>query len=291
MGYHPRIKSHRDANHEYTKTLREKSRKGVRRGRRVCKTTQERKHVATAKEVSEGTLKRLHTLGSQKFGSSPFSEHFDRWLMNVKGVLSEFESNPNINVDDQFVKERSQILSILEQQLKQRRLHEASLDKEERNLSECKNLLEQFKTEYLTMAKEIQRQKNHEIKRLCRGIDRLKRDQDEVIRMKTGFFRGVSKKGREQKEMEITQRLTDEQRALELATLNFKVAKGKLRDEYERKSTPILNQIKSFQKKLDGGESDDSLEDRWFACEALIDAVNSFLQRKSTGHPSKNTIS
>jgi hypothetical protein len=253
----------------------------VRRGRRVGKTTQEQKHIATAKEVSEGALKRLRTLGRQKFGSSPFSQHFDRWLMNVKAVLSEFESNPNISVDEQFLRERSQILSIIERQLENRRLSEVSLGEEERNLSECKNILEQIKTEYLTVAKEVQRQRNREIKRLCSGIDGLKRDQDEVIRMKTGFFQGVSKKGREQKEMEITQRLIDEQRALELETLNFKVAKGKLRDEYERKSTPVLNQMKGFQKKLDEGETDGSLEDRWFACEALVDAVNNFLLRKS----------
>jgi hypothetical protein len=28
-------------------------------------------------------------------------------------------------------------------------------------------------------------------------------------------------------------------------------------------------------------ETDSSLEKRWFACEALIDAINSFLQRKA----------
>ena len=281
MGFQPRIKSRRDVNHEYTKPLREKSRGRVQRGRRAGKTTREQKHVATAKEVSEGTLKRLHTLGSQKFGSFPFSQHFDRWLTSVEAVLLEFESNPNMSVDQQFLRERSQILSVIGQQLQNRRLSEVSLSKEERNLSECKNTLEQIKTEHLTRAKEIQRQRNLEIKRLRRGIDSLKRDQDEVIRMKTGFFQGVSKKAREQKEMEITQRLTDEQRALELATLNFKVAKEKLRDEYERKSTPVLNQMKGFRKTLDEGEADGSLEDRWFACEALIDAFNNFLLRKS----------
>jgi hypothetical protein len=253
----------------------------VRTGRRVGKTKQEQKHTATAKEVSEGTLKRLHALGNQKFGFSPFSEHFDRWLTNVKAVLSEFESNPNIRVDEQFLRERAQVLSIIERQLENRRLSEVSLGEEERNLSESKNILERIKTEYLTMAKEIQRQRNREIKRLCSSIDCLRKDQDEIVRMKTGFFQGVSKKGREQKETEITQRLIDEQRALELATLNFKAARGKLRDEYERKSTPVLNQMKGFQKKLDEGETDGSLEDRWFACEALIDAVNNFLLRKS----------
>ena len=72
---------------------------------------------ATEREVSELTLKQLHTLGSQKFGSSPFSEHFDRWLTNVTVVLDEFKSHPNIGVDDQFVNECAQTLSSIKNQL------------------------------------------------------------------------------------------------------------------------------------------------------------------------------
>jgi hypothetical protein len=45
---------------------------------------------------------------------------------------------------------------------------------------------------------------------------------------------------------------------------------------------PELKQLKDYQKKTREIETDGSLEERWFACEALIDAVNSFLQRKAT---------
>jgi hypothetical protein len=275
------MKSRRDVNHEYIKPLREKGKNRKGRIGRVGKSTQEQKHIITVKEVSEGTLKRLNTLGSQKFGSSPFSEYFHGWLTDVKAVLSEFESNPNISVDEQFIRERSRILTIIERQLEHRRRKEASLNEEQRNLLECKNLLEQIKTEYVAKSREINRQKNREIKGLYRIIDHLKRDQDEVIRIKTGFFRGISAKHREQREIEIAQRLNEQQRVLELATLNFKGAREKLRDEQERKNAPVLDQMKSFQKKLEEAETDASLEDRWFACEALIDAVNTFLQRKS----------
>ena len=43
----------------------------------------------------------------------------------------------------------------------------------------------------------------------------------QIIRMKTGFFRGISKKKREQKEIEITQELNDRQSELELVMLGF----------------------------------------------------------------------
>jgi len=280
MGFQPRTRSRRDVDHEFTKPLREKRKDRLHRGRRIGKSAEAQKHIATIKEASEGTLQRLHTIGSQKFASSPFSQHFDLWLINAKVILSEFESNPNISVDEQYVSERSQILSTVEQQLERKRRSETALDEDVRNLSECKNRLEIMKKEYVATARQIETRKNREIKLLYRIIDGLKRDQDEVIRMKTGFFRGISEKEREEKEIEITQRLADEQRALELATLNFKEAKGKLRDDYETKSAPVSNQMKKFQKKLEDAETDDSLEDRWFACEALIDAVNSLLQRK-----------
>ena len=98
--------------------------------------------------------------------------------------------------------------------------------------------------------------------------------------MKTGLFRGISKKDREQKETEAIQELNNRQSELELAMLDLTEVKEKLRDEYERKRKPVIEQIRNRQKKIESLETDSSLEDRWFACEALIDAVNALLQRK-----------
>ncbi len=241
----------------------------------------EKKHVATMKEVSDKTLKRLRNLGSQKFGSSPYSEHFDRWLLNLTDVLSEFESNPNISADDQFVKERSQILSIVKIELEERRRQETSLEEDAKSLSNNKNFLERIKKEYATRSREIKGQKNSEIKRLYNNIHSLREELDYTVRMKTGIFRGISKKAREQKEIETTQELNAVQRELELAMLDFTEVKEKLRDEYEKKRQPLIEQIRDYQKKIETLETDGSLEDRWFACEALIDAVNALLQRKT----------
>jgi len=265
MGYHPRYGKVKDRG---------------RKHRSVGNSKREEKHVATMKEVSDKTFKRLRNLGSQKFGSSPFSEHFDRWLVNLTDVLSEFESSPNVSVDDQFVKERSQILSIVKVELEERRRKEASLEVASTSLSNSKNLLERIKEEYATGMREIKGQKNSEIKRLNNNIDSRREELDYTVRMKTGFFRGISKKVREQKEEEIIQKLNTVQRELELAMLNFTEMQERLRDEYERKRQPVIEQIRDCQKKIENLETDGSLEDRWFACEALIDAVNTLLQRK-----------
>ena len=280
MGYQPHAKLPRRSIHEYRKTIREKVKDRKRITRRAGKPSLE-KAITTEKEISEGTLKQLHTLGNQKFGSSPFSQHFDRWLTDVAFVLSEFESHPNICFDDQFLRERSQTLSIIKQQLEDRRLKEASLEQEIRKLSDSKKSIEQINTEYVTMTMELKTRKKSEAKNLQRIIDNLEKEQKKILQMKTGFFRGISRKDREQKEIEVTQKIDTKQRELELVVQDFNARQKKVRNEYERKREPVLEQIKKFRKLFQNLETDDSLEERWFACEAFVDSVISFLQRKS----------
>ena len=281
MGYQPRIKSPKRPIHEYRKIFGEKRKRRKRIDRGFERPSVAEKHIATEQEVSELTLKRLHTLGNQRFGSSPFSEHFDRWLSNISAVLSEFESPPNISLDDQFILERSETLATIKQQLEDRRRKEESVDQEAGILSNARNQLKQINTDYSTAIQTIKRRKNGEIKRLNKDIKRLEKEQDVIIQLKTGFFRGLSKKEKERKEIEIAQQIDEKQRELELVMLNFNAEQRQLREDYETRKEPVWEQIKILQKKAREMENDGSLEERWFACEALIDAVNTFLQRKA----------
>ena len=239
------------------------------------------KNALTEREISEVTLRRLHTLGSQKFGSSPYSQHFERWLANIESVLTEFESHLNIGVDDQFVKECNEILTSIKQQLENRRRREATIDQEIKYLSECRSQLQQINVEYITAEKTRRSQKNREVKRLNNEISHLKKEQDKVIQIKAGFFRAISKKERERKELEIIQELNDKQIELELLILNFNSEQKRFQEDYETKREPMLEQIKRFRKMVRDLETDGSLEERWFVCQTLIDSVNTFLQRKA----------
>ena len=99
--------------------------------------------------------------------------------------------------------------------------------------------------------------------------------------MKAGFFRGISKKEREQKEAEALQKLNAKQRELELAMLKLNEVKEKLREDYESKRKPVIEQVRDSQKKVERLEIDSSLENRWFACEALINLVDAFSSKKN----------
>ncbi len=281
MGYQPPKKSSpRGAIHQYKKSLRErvKDRKHLRRGH--AEPVEER-HIPTEQEITEDTLKRLHTLGNQKFGSFPYSEHFDRWLATVETVLAEFTANPNIGIDDKFTAECQHALSGIKLSLEQIRRRETTADQEVKNLSDCKSRLQQINNEYATRTSTVRGQKNSEIRHLSRKIEELKKEQEKIIRVKTGFFHRVSKKERERREVAVVEELVSKQNELELALMDLKQSQKALRDEFDRRREPMFEEIKKYQKKIDDLETDSSLEERWFACEALVDAVNMFLQRKA----------
>jgi hypothetical protein len=277
----PRARTPKRAAHEYKKAFREKGKLYKRLSRRATQQDWEEKVAPSLQQVFEVTLKRLHTLGSQKFGSSPYSEHFNRWLLNVESVLDEFEAQPDMNIDEPFLSERSQALAAVKLQLENRRNREANLEEQISFLSNAKSRLQQVNIEYLTKATALKGQKNAALKRLNRELEVLKKEQDRIIKLKTGFFRGLSKREREQKEVDVVQRVSDKQQEIEVTVLDFKEKLKILREEFERKRDPLLEEVKVFQKRVKEMDEDGSLEERWFACEALIDAVNGFLQRKA----------
>ena len=239
----------------------------------------EEKHLPTSQEIVDRTLSRLRNLGNQRFVLPPFNEHFNRWLMNIRDVLSEFESSSTISADDQFITEASQIISNVELDLEERRRKEASCEETIKSLSATRILLEQINEEYASKTKDIERRKDSEVKRLSSKVDDLKEELDRISQTKVSILKIISKKAREQKEAEATQRLNSTQEEFTLAVQYFTDEQERSRDEYERKKQPLIERIRDYQKEIENEEIDGSLETRRIACEALINAVNTFLQR------------
>lgn len=277
MGYQPRAKTPKRSIHEYRKSLHEIKKRFQKRQRQIV----EEKHVVTEQEIVELTLRRLHNLGGQRFGSFPFSEHFDRWLSNVEAVLDEFRGHPTIGVDEEFLSECSEALAGIKRHFDDIARKESSVGQEMKILADSRSHLQQINAQYASAMSSIRGQKNAEIRRLYRDIDALKKEQDQVIKLKTGFFRRLSKKERERREIVVVDLLTEKQAQLELAVMDSKAEQKKCQDDYDTKKEPVAVEIKKYQKKLEDLESDASLEERWFACEALSDSVNSFFQRKA----------
>lgn len=260
------------------KPLREaKEKKRIRRGH--AQPVEEERQILSAQEIAQDTLKRLHILGNQKFGSFPYNEHFDRWIKSVEAVLAEFAANPNIGIDEEFTREITQTLNSIKTTLDLIQRREATVNQEVTCLSESKAKLQKMNNQYATQTSTVRGQKNSIIRRLNGEIEILKQQQDSVIRQKTGLFHFRSKKKREQEEIGVVEELLSKQNELELAILDLKQSTKALREEFDRKREPVTEEVKKYQKRIEDLEADSSLEERWFACEALADAVNMFLQR------------
>jgi len=280
MGYQSRNRSPGSSGRGHKVLRRKKAKVKVEKRQPRGVYAPEEDHVRTSEEILAGILNRLHSLGNQRFALSPFSGYFGPWLGTVRDAMVEFESIPTIGVDDKFLKERSQIISNVELELEERRREEASMDKISKSLSGNRVLLERVEEKHNARTMETEKHEANEIKRLSTSIEGVRKELDRIAQIKTGFFRRVSEKAKAQKEAEATQRLDSAQKELTLAVQHFSAEKEKIRKEYEDEKRPLIEQIGGLQKEVEKLEIDGSVEARRAACEALVDAVNAFVERK-----------
>ena len=281
MSYRPQTSSRRGTGRGRGKVHHEKAKRKRQKHRSGGKYLLEESEASTFKEVVEKTLVRLRNLGDQIFAFSPFSHYFDDWLLSLKNVLSEFESNPAINMDDEFVKESSQVIADVELKLAERRREEVVLEKATRRLANQNHLLVQIDTEYVSATHKLASKRNSEIKRLTRRVHDFEEELEETSQMKVSIFSPFARRAKSHETAETTRKLDAVKSELESAVKAFKVEQEKLHDEYEKRKQTVTEQVRSLEKNIEGLDTDDSLGDRQFACEELVNAVKALLQRKT----------
>jgi chromosome segregation ATPase len=256
----------------------------------------EEEHKLSLEEIVDRALNSLSRLGNQRFAVGPFYEHYDRWMLNVRNVLSEFESALAAAVDDNFKDESSRLLSEIESTLSDRRAKEASKDEAVRranhSLLDTRSLLAQTEREHAVKMSDIAAKREHAIKPVATNLGRIRRELSRINSMRAGFLRGISKKAKAQKTTEAAEKLDTTKRELATIEQSFAAEQKKLKDEYERRRRQILKQLGNYQKEIENLENevkaDDALDARHAACDALINAVNSLVQRT---HAAPETMS
>ncbi|MCL5877592.1 MAG: hypothetical protein M1540_07260 [Candidatus Bathyarchaeota archaeon] len=159
MSYKPQAS--RKGSGRLSKSAHDKKAKEKKK-RADAKYLREETPEVSAKEVTEKALSGLNRLGNQVFALSPFSQYFDDWLLNLRQVVSEFESNPAIKVDDQFQKEHTQIFLDVQAALAENRLAESNLTKEAKALSDNNHLIVEADKEYAQKTRELSNRRNSE---------------------------------------------------------------------------------------------------------------------------------
>jgi uncharacterized phage infection (PIP) family protein YhgE len=277
MSFRPQSGSRRSAARQYSKSAHEK--KAKEKKQRLGGLYHQEETEISAKEVAEKNLGILNKLGNQIFALSPFSQYFDDWLVNLRQIISEFESNPSINVDEQFVKERSQIFLDVEGALAEIRLQETNLTGEAKELADNNHLLVETDKEYAEKARELSFKRNADVQRLSTEIREL---EDEVAgqeEIKIRFYKVMARRKAAEKLAQTRQALKSAKNELEVALQTFTVEQEKLHDNYEKKKQEITERVDALHKALEKLETDTSIDARQAACNALANAINALLQR------------
>jgi DNA repair exonuclease SbcCD ATPase subunit len=281
MSFKHQTGSRKGASKQFSKTAREKKSK-EKKQRAGAKYLQEETPQATAPEVAEKTVNSLGKLGSQIFALSPFSQYFDDWLLNLRQLVSEFEANPTILSDEQFEKERIQIIQDVEGALAEKRIQESNLTDEAKALADVNHRIADADREYTDKSKELSNKRNSEVQRLSNKIRELEDVASATIAIKFGFFQFKEKKQNQEKLIKTEQELKNTKNQLESSLASFTAEQEKLHDSYQKRKQDLSEESDRLHKELEKLETDTSTEARQTACNALVESINSLLKRMPT---------
>jgi len=280
MSFRSQSGPRRGAGQKFQKSQHEKA-KAKAEKRKVGGKYVEETPLPSQEEAVEKVLNSLRKLGTQVFALSPFSQYFDDWLVALRNVLSEFESSPAANADEQFVKELTQTLLDVERELAEKRLKETASQESANALSEENHRLADMDAENAAKNKEIAEKRNADINRLTKNVHDLEGEVERTGHMKTSFF-GFTKKAKARKLDEVSQKLNAAKSELELAVQNFTVEQEKVHDDYEKRKQATMERVQSLEKELAQLETDSSLQARQTVCNNLANLVQDLVQRKKS---------
>jgi hypothetical protein len=263
-----------------SKSAHEKKAK-EKKPRKGAKYLREETPEVTPQEVTERTLGGISKLGSQVFALSPFGQYFDDWLVNLSQIVSEFESNPAIKIDEQFQKERAQIFNDIEAELVQNRLAEANLTEEAKALHQVNHKLGDADKDYAEKTRDLSNKRNLEVQQLTNKIRQLEDDLAAHQQVKIGFFKFGEKKRAAERQAQINSDLSQSRNQLEITIQNFTMEQDKLHDNYEKTKQELAAESDRLHKELEKLETDNSVTPRENACKALAESVNALIARTS----------
>lgn len=278
MSFRPQTSARRSAGKQFSKSAHDKKTK-EKKQRSGAKYLQEETPKVSAQEVAERTLNGLGKLGNQIFALSPFSQYFDDWLVNLRQIISEFESNPAITTDEQFVKERVQIFLDVEGALAEKRLQESNLTAEAKALADNNHLIVEADKEYAEQTRERSIKRNAEVQRLSSKIRELEDQLATQQEVKISFYKINAKRKAAEQLAQTTQNLKATKNELEVTLQTFTAEQEKLHDSYEKRKQELSENSDRLHRELEKLETDTSTTARQTACNALANAINELIKR------------
>jgi hypothetical protein len=279
MSFRPQT-SRKGAGKQFSKTAHDKKSKDKKR-RQGAKYFQEETPEVSPQEIAQKAQNSLGMLGNQIFALSPFSQYFDDWLVSLRQVIAEFESNPSINVDEHFVKERSQVFLEVEGALAEKRLQESNLTAEAKALADNNHLIVEADKEYAEQTRERSIKRNAEVQRLSTKIREL---EDQLLKqqeIKISFYKINARRKAAEQLSQTTQNLKATKNELEITLQTFTAEQEKLHDNYEKRKQELNETSDRLHQELEKLETDTSTITRQETCNALANIITALLKRKT----------
>lgn len=251
----------------------------------------------------ERIIDESNKLGNQIFEFSPYSQYFDGWLVNLEQIISEFESNVDIKLDDLFIKDRSRIFLDIERTLAQKRLEESKQSTNEKTLNDSKQLLVEIEKDYEKQTKETYEWKNSEIPRLNNRIRELEYELESHEEIKSKIPKPLAtmskplakmskqlsassrkewnekRKQAEEKFAQTKQDLVSTKNELGALQQKFIARQEALKESYEKKKQDVMETVVSLQNDLEKIKTDTSINARREASAAIVRSINALIQR------------
>jgi hypothetical protein len=286
MSYEPRMRGSR-----FRRPAAKKTSAKEKREERGPSTFYQEPEQVNPSELSLKITNALEHLGNQRFGLPPFSEHFQRWLKDVKNLTEEFQIRLPQAADQQFhesmEKSLSSVRDTLTKRIEMENTSSTALADIHKQLTAAEQEVSKLDHEYKMRTGEVRRKYEKSVNRLRSDIDTLDRQRLKLLRKKTSFLQKIF--GKADTELEEHQgALQTKKNTLEGKKESFKLELAKYRLDYETKRKQLAEQVETLRAKLTeigGGSQDDALEDRRSTCEELratvTQAVDRFAQNKT----------
>jgi hypothetical protein len=281
MSFRPQGGSRRSSGKQFSKSTHEKKAK-EKKQRAGAKYLMEETPEFSAQEVAQRTLGSLSKLGNQIFALSPFSQYFDDWLVTLKRVVSEFESNSTVNADETFTKEQKQIFLDVEAALADNRIKENNLTEEAKALEDVNHKIVEADKAYAENTREQSNKRNSDVQRLSNRIRELEEELAIQQDVKISFYKFGAKKKAAQELAKTSHNLQAAKNELEVSLQTFTAEQEKLHDNYMKQKQELNKESDRLHIELEKLETDTSVQARVVATNALAKAVEELLKRTPT---------
>jgi len=282
MGYQPRM---RGRSRRFGRPTTKKSGSRQRREDQTTSVFYEEPEQVNPSELSMKVTNAIKHLGDQRFALPPYAEHFQRWLKDVQGILTEFETKLAGAVDQQYRDSAQKALIEVQEGLNKRIEDEkqtaGSFSNIQQQLTAIEIELSKLEGEYNKQNREIKRKHEDASGELQREIYKLGKQRLSLLRKKSNLLDRIFKRS-EAKLEEKTSSLQSKKNALGDKETQFKKQLEKSRTDHEIKRKYLLKEQNALRAKLAdqrGDTQDDALEIRKRACDALQQTVTEAVNR------------